>query len=136
TMGMIVPMSVIHDNVDNVLARKVAISQTTRHLIDPEKSFVIVVIYPAYVIETDVTQLGVFSVSRDNNGGPDNNEGSKKLVDNDINTKFLQSNFSGDLWAQIVFHEPQLVGAYTMTSANDAKERDPKSWNLQGSMDG
>jgi len=136
TMGMIVPMSVIHDNVDNVLAIKVAISQTTRHLIDPEKSFVIVVIYPAYVIETDVTQLGVFSVSRDNNGGPDNNEGSKKLVDNDINTKFLQSNFSGDLWAQIVFDEPQLVGAYTMTSANDAKERDPKSWNLQGSMDG
>lgn len=135
-MGMIVPMSVINENVDNVLAIQVAITETTRHLIDPEKNYVIVVIYPEFVIETDVTQLGVFSVSRDNNGGPGHAEGSPKLVDNNINTKFLQSNFSGDLWAQVVFDEPQLVGAYTMTSANDAKERDPKSWDLQGSMDG
>jgi len=135
-MEMIIPMSVINENVNNVLAVEVAISQTTRHLIDPEKSYVIVAIYPEFVIETDVTGLGTFSVSRDNNGGPDNNEGSKKLVDNDINTKFLQSNFSGDLWAQLIFDEPQLVGAYTMTSANDAKERDPKTWDLQGSLDG
>lgn len=135
-MGMIVPLSVINDNVNNVLAVKVAITQTTRHLIDPEKNYVIVVIYPEFVIETDVTGLGAFSVSRDNNGGPDNNEGSKKLVDNDINTKFLQSDFSGDLWVQLIFDEPQLVGAYTMTSANDAEERDPKTWDLQGSMDG
>lgn len=135
-MGMIVPMSVINTNVDKVLAIKVAITQTTRHLIDPEKSSVIVVIYPEFVIETDVTDLGAFSVSRDNNGGPDNNEGSKKLVDNDVNTKFLQSNFAGDLWVQLIFDEPQLVGAYTMTSANDAEERDPKTWDLQGSMDG
>ncbi|MEC3881115.1 discoidin domain-containing protein [Parapedobacter sp. 10938] len=135
-MGMIVPMSVINENVDKVLAIQVEITETTRHLIDPEKSYVIVVIYPEFVIETDVTELGTLSVSRDNNGGPDNNEGSPKLVDNNINSKFLQSNFSGDLWVQLVFDEPQLVGAYTMTSANDAQTRDPKTWDLQGSMDG
>lgn len=135
-MGMIVPMSVINNNVDKVLAVKVAITETTRHLIDPEKSHVVVVIYPEFVIETDVTALGAFSVSRDNNGGPDAGEGSKKLVDNNINTKFLQSGFSGDLWVQLIFDEPQMVGAYTMTSANDAKDRDPKTWDLQGSMDG
>lgn len=135
-MRMIVPMSVINDNVDHVLAIKVGITETTRHLIDPENSHVIVVIYPEFVIETDVTEMGAFSVSRDNNGGPDHNEGSKKLVDNDINSKFLQSGFAGDLWVQLIFDEPQLVGAYTMTSANDAKERDPKAWDLQGSMDG
>jgi hypothetical protein len=87
-------------------------------------------------IVRDVTADGVLSVSRDNNGGPDGGEGSKKLVDNDIETKFLQSEFSGDLWFQLEFYNPIVLGGYTFTSANDADGRDPLNWRLEASNDG
>lgn len=87
-------------------------------------------------IVRDVTADGVLSVSRDNNGGPDGGEGSKKLVDNDITTKFLQSDFSGDLWFQLEFYNPVVLGGYTFTSGNDADGRDPLNWRLEGSKDG
>lgn len=79
---------------------------------------------------------GTFSVSRDNNAGPDGGEGSLKVIDNDIDTKFLQSDYSGDLWMQYVFDEPVVAGAYTLTSANDAPDRDPRDWIFEGSHDG
>lgn len=87
-------------------------------------------------IVRDVTADGVLSVSRDNNGGPDAGEGSKKLVDNDITTKFLHSDFSGDLWFQLEFYDPIVLGGYTFTSANDADGRDPLNWRLEASNDG
>lgn len=87
-------------------------------------------------IVEDITLDGRYSVSRDNNGGPEAGEGSLKLIDGNIQTKFLQFDYSGDLWIQLEYIEPVVAGAYTMTSANDARERDPKNWNLQGSNDG
>lgn len=87
-------------------------------------------------IVRDVTANGVLTVSRDNDGGPDAGEGSKKLVDNDITTKFLNSGFSGDLWFQLEFYEPVVLGGYTFTSGNDADDRDPLNWRLEGSVDG
>lgn len=87
-------------------------------------------------IVRDVTPDGVFSVSRDNNDGPDAGEGSKKLVDNDVETKFLQSGFSGDLWFQLEFYNPVVLGGYTFTSGNDADGRDPLTWRLEASKDG
>lgn len=87
-------------------------------------------------IVRDVTADGVLSVSRDNNGGADAGEGSKKLVDNDITTKFLQSDFSGDLWFQLEFYNPVVLGGYTFTSGNDADGRDPLNWRLEASKDG
>ena len=88
-------------------------------------------------IVRDVTdQVGLFTVSRDNDGGQFAGEGSLKLIDNDTGTKFLQFNYSGDLWWQFEYFEPIILGAYTFTSANDASGRDPKNWKLEGSMDG
>jgi len=85
----------------------------------------------------DVTNVrNIFRVSRDNDYGEFSNEGSLKLIDNDTRTKFLQFNFSGDLWFELEFWEPVVIGAYTFTSANDAPERDPKNWRLAGSDDG
>lgn len=84
----------------------------------------------------DVTGNGVLTVSRDNDGGKFAGEGSLKLTDNDTQTKFLQFNFAGDLWWQLDFYDPVILGAYTFTSGNDAPERDPKNWKLEGSMDG
>ncbi|SRR5690606_9222919 len=78
---------------------------------------------------------GTFSVSKDNNAGPGGGEGSLKVIDNDINTKFL-NEFPSDFWMQYVFDEPVVAGAYTLTSANDAPDRDPRDWTFQGSNDG
>ena len=86
-------------------------------------------------VVSDVTDRGVLSVSRDNDGGKFAGEGSLKLTDNDIQTKFLQFNYVGDLWFQLDFYEPLILGAYTLTSANDVPDRDPKNWKLEGSMD-
>ena len=82
-----------------------------------------------------LTVGGTFSVSRDNGGGPNANEGSKKVVDGDPNTKFFQSGFAGDLVMTFKLDTPKLAGAYTLTSANDSDDRDPKSWVLEGSED-
>lgn len=84
----------------------------------------------------DVTGLGTLTVSNENSGGAAAGEGSPKLVDNDVNTKYLYSGFNPSGWFQEKFTTPVNVGAYTFTSANDASDRDPKSWTLQGSNDG
>lgn len=77
-------------------------------------------------------------VSKDNNGGPNNNEGSLKLTDNNINTKWLTSNNSNPmvpLTATVNLGGPTPVKIYSITSANDAKNRDPQRWRLEGSDD-
>jgi len=85
----------------------------------------------------DLTNVrNIFRVSRDNDGGQFAGEGSLKLIDNDTRTKFLQFNFSDFVWFELEFFEPVILGAYTFTSGNDAPERDPKNWRLEGSMDG
>ncbi|WP_257667478.1 PKD domain-containing protein [Parapedobacter tibetensis] len=87
-------------------------------------------------IVRDMTNQGVFRVSRDNDGGQFAGEGSLKLIDNDTGTKFLQFNFAGDLWFELEYFEPIVLGGYTFTSANDASGRDPKNWRVEGSTDG
>ncbi len=62
------------------------------------------------------------------------NEGVAQLVDGDANSKWLA--FSATGWAQVQLSEPIAVVRYALTSANDAPERDPKDWKLQGSQDG
>ncbi|TJZ61837.1 discoidin domain-containing protein [Sphingobacterium olei] len=136
TFALDVPWTVINNNLGKQLAIVVRLESPTLHILNPEKSYTTILIDCDNVLEEDVTHLGVFSVNRDNNGGPDANEGSKKMVDNNFNNKFLQANFTGDLVCTLVFPEPQKIGAYTLTSANDAASRDPKEWNLQGSNDG
>lgn len=79
---------------------------------------------------------GKFSVNLEAGAGPNSAEGSSKLVDQDINTKFLQAGFDGTQRCTFELNTPQVVGAYTMTSGNDAADRDPRYWILQGSLDG
>jgi predicted alpha-1,2-mannosidase len=62
------------------------------------------------------------------------NETIAKLWDGDVNTKWLTFNNTG--WALFQLSTPLVVQRYTLTSANDAVNRDPQAWQLQGSNDG
>ncbi|GAB3423314.1 hypothetical protein GCM10027516_22330 [Niabella aquatica] len=85
----------------------------------------------------DITSQAKLSVNIDNDGGPNAKEGSNKLVDGDfVNTKFLTFNYAPTLYAQLEFPKPTIVGGYTITSGDDAQERDPRDWTMSGSNDG
>lgn len=64
------------------------------------------------------------------------NEAMPKLVDSNFNSKYLAFDYGTDLYVQLAFAKPKKMDAYTITSGNDAPERDPKDFNLQGSNDG
>ncbi|WP_345229709.1 BT_3987 domain-containing protein [Olivibacter ginsenosidimutans] len=86
--------------------------------------------------ERDVTQLATLSVSNENNGGSGAAEGSPKLVDGDLDTKYLTQTYASGMWFRLKFASPHVLGAYTFTSGNDADARDPKTWRLEASNDG
>lgn len=86
--------------------------------------------------ETDVTGTGILTVSKDNSGGAGAGEGSSKLTDNNLNSKFLVFDFPAGLWMQLQLSQPQVIEQYKLTSGNDAPERDPKNWKFLGSNDG
>lgn len=83
--------------------------------------------------ETDVTGKGVLMVSNENTSNA--NENSAKLVDGNIDTKYLTFDYTPAMWIQLRYADPVIIGAYTFTSANDAQDRDPKSWKVMGSND-
>lgn len=83
----------------------------------------------------NITRPSSLSVLRDNDGGPNAGEGSLKLIDGNFSSKFLLFNYTGEMWAMLDLYEPVSAGAYRITSANDAPERDPKNWQLEGSND-
>lgn len=56
------------------------------------------------------------------------------LTDDSYLTKWLTGNRSS--WVQFGAGREYVVSAYTITSANDAANRDPIDWTLQGSNDG
>ena len=62
------------------------------------------------------------------------NEGVAKLVDGNLNSKWL--DFSAISWVQFSYSSAQVWNQYNITSGNDAPERDPKNWTIQGSNDG
>ena len=84
----------------------------------------------------DVTDGATLIVSADNGGGPDGNEGSLKLIDGNVNTKLFLGGWTAGWFAQQELTEAQIVTSYSITSGNDAPERDPKNWELSGSTDG
>ena len=57
-----------------------------------------------------------------------------KLIDNDVNTKYL--TFHNAVWVVLQQVDPSIVSGYALTSGGDAPERDPASWTLEGSNDG
>ncbi|MDQ0381665.1 GH92 family glycosyl hydrolase [Amycolatopsis thermophila] len=56
------------------------------------------------------------------------------VLDGRPESKWLAFASSG--WVQAEFAEPVAITRYGLTSANDAPERDPRDWTLQGSDDG
>jgi len=61
-------------------------------------------------------------------------EGALNVFDDSINSKWLARDRAA--WVGYQFTQPAIVAEYTLTSANDAAERDPKNWILEGSNDG
>ena len=83
----------------------------------------------------DVTDEGSLSVSQENGGGPGAGEGSPKLVDGDMNSKYL-SEYQLPFWMTLQFEDAKVANVYTLTSGNDAPGRDPRDWQILGSNDG
>lgn len=131
-----VPWDVILNHKDKFLAVTVFLKDPTLHVINPEKCYTTILIDCQRVAEFDVTGEAAFTVNKDNSGGANAGEGSLKFVDNDESTKFLVGSFADDLQCLLTFPRTLKIGAYTLTSGNDAIERDPKSWNLEASVDG
>jgi hypothetical protein len=63
-------------------------------------------------------------------GGSPDAEKLPMLTDNDINTKYLVD--AVESWLDIHTTKMSNVTSYTITSANDAPERDPSNWVLKG----
>ncbi len=82
-----------------------------------------------------------YAVSKDNNGGPTVGEGSLKLIDGIINSKFMAHDYStatcwgGEkgIWIYFDALEKFVVDSYTIWTGNDADARDPYRWRLFGS---
>ncbi|MGS2589608.1 hypothetical protein [Streptomyces hebeiensis] len=80
----------------------------------------------------DLTDNGGTITAQYEGGSAD--ESYSKLIDNDVTTKYFTPRTTG--WVQYRSADPAVVDRYTLTSADDATDRDPKSWTFQGSSDG
>jgi hypothetical protein len=83
--------------------------------------------------QVNITDLGGTVSAQFQTGSPTGEEYTR-LVDNNVNTKYL--TFNASAWIQYQANAGYIVTGYAITSANDAPERDPLSWTLQGSNDG
>ena len=89
----------------------------------------------------DVTAGATISVSRDYSGGATGSEGSLNLIDGNKNSKFLTGGFSNGISTDplvitLELTQAEPVNYYEWTSGNDAPNRDPKKWTVEGSTDG
>ncbi len=84
----------------------------------------------------DLTKSATITVSKENANGASGVEGSAKIKDMDIQTKFFVAAIGDDFWIQQTLDEPAVVNSYMISSAFDAINRDPKNWELQASNDG
>ncbi|MCS3798971.1 BT_3987 domain-containing protein [Niastella sp. OAS944] len=81
----------------------------------------------------DVTKGGTLTGNYTNSPG---GEQLPKLIDSNFSSKYLAFDYDTDLYVQLAFPSSRKIDAYTITSGNDAPDRDPKNFNLQGSNDG
>ncbi len=92
------------------------------------------------VIPSDTTDSGTGTITAQGENG--SSESKEKAFDNNINTKWLDFASANPgtraSWIQYKYAGNQrfVVSSYTITSANDRPERDPKDWSLLGSNDG
>jgi alpha-L-fucosidase 2 len=64
------------------------------------------------------------------------NENAAAAADGNAGTKWCVEPKGKDVVWQIELPEPEVIGTYTFTSADDVPERDPQQWRLEGSNDG
>ena len=81
----------------------------------------------------DITDLGG-SISAQYQTGSPAGEEFTNLINNNVRSKYL--TFNASAWMQFQANTSYIVKGYTITSANDAPERDPLNWTLQGSNNG
>jgi hypothetical protein len=101
--------------------------------IDDELSVTYFRIDEINVRSRDVTKGGTITGNHTNSPG---GEQLPNLIDSNFSSKYLAFNYNTDLYIQLAFPSSRKTDAYTITSGNDAPERDPKDFNLQGSNDG
>ena len=87
---------------------------------------------PILVGTTDITDDGGVLDAQFTSGSPAG-EDYTKVIDNDNGTKFLTFNCSA--WIRYAASNTYVPKGYSIVSANDAQDRDPKSWTLQASND-
>ena len=64
-------------------------------------------------------------------------EGKEMAFDGNTGTKWLDLTTGANTWIQVQFtNQAYVIQRYGIAAANDAAERDPKSWTLSGSKDG
>lgn len=81
----------------------------------------------------NITDQGGTITAQYQTGSPGGEEYTN-LADNNVNTKYL--TFNPSAWVQYQAYTGYIVTGYSLTSANDAPERDPLNWTLLGSNDG
>lgn len=81
----------------------------------------------------DVTKGGTLTGNHTNSPA---NEQLPNLIDSNFSSKYLAFDYKTDFYVQLAYPSSRKVDAYTITSANDRSDRDPKVFNLQGSNDG
>lgn len=86
--------------------------------------------------EKDLTELAIkLSVSIENRDGANAGEGSKKVIDNDLTSKFLIFSYDPTFTIQLDYDIAERLDAYTLTTGGDAEGRDPGDWKFQASND-
>lgn len=88
-----------------------------------------VTVNPAVVNLMNVTGV----VSESNNNSP-SAESVDKIIDNNPNTKYLTR--VNTAWIMWKMNRPFAATYYTLTSANDGPDRDPRDWQVEASNDG
>jgi hypothetical protein len=91
-----------------------------------------VLVAPAATGLKDLTALSSFAPSDQH--GTTGVEGVERITDNSFATKYLAHATA--TWLQQHTQATSVVTQYSLTSANDAPERDPLDWTLEGSSTG
>jgi hypothetical protein len=79
----------------------------------------------------DITRSAIYKPSAENGN---TNENAAKLIDGKVDTKFLVGTVP--LTLEFAYDSPQIVKLYAVGQANDAHERDPMTWLVEGSNNG
>ncbi|QJE94899.1 lectin-like domain-containing protein [Luteolibacter luteus] len=83
-------------------------------------------------LKNGATVLPVFAASNEEGGNSPGAEGPDKLIDNNLDTKWLDFSKGAVV---LEFTEPTTFDSYGFATANDAEARDPVRWILEGSDD-